>query len=80
MIRALPAVAVLVLLAACSRPQPPDTDRPVEPKAAARHDDLRRAIDTPLDKAKGVQATVDAAAKSEAAAINAAESSDDASH
>ena len=76
MIRALPAVAALALLAACSKPSMPDKDRPVEPKSAAAHDDLRRAIDAPLQKAKGAQAAVDAAAKSQDAAIEAAESGD----
>ena len=69
----LSLLAACLLLAACSRPQAPDKDRPVEPQAAVRHDDLKRAIDAPLDRAKGAQAAVDAAAKSQDAAIEAAE-------
>lgn len=74
MTRALSAVAALALLAACSKPAVPDKDKPVEPQATARHDDLERAIDAPLDKARGAQASVDAAAKSQNDAIEAAES------
>ena len=69
----VPAVALLVLLAACSKPEVPERDKPVEPQAAARHDDLRRAIDAPLEKARGAQAAVDAAAKAQDAAIEQAE-------
>jgi len=70
----VPAVAaLLVLLSACSEPEVPERDKPVEPQAAARHDDLRRAIDAPLDRARNAQATVDAAAKAQADAIERAE-------
>lgn len=74
MTRAFAAVAVLALLAACSKPEMPDKDKPVEPQSAVRHDDLKRAIDDPINKAKGAQASVDAAAKSQDDAIQAAES------
>ncbi|HEY4560133.1 MAG TPA: hypothetical protein VIG54_05255 [Lysobacter sp.] len=66
-------VALLVLLSACSKPEAPERDKPVEPQASARHDDLQRAIDAPLRKAHGAQATVDAAAKAQDAAIEQAE-------
>lgn len=79
MIRALPAVAALVLLAACSRPEMPDKDKPVEPKSAVRHDDLRRAIDAPLQKARNADQAASIKA-SQDAAIDAAESGDDAGH
>lgn len=71
--RRLPLLVACLLLAACSRPEAPDKERPVEPQAAVRHDDLKRAIDAPLQRAKGAQAAIDAAAKSQDAAIEAAE-------
>lgn len=70
--RALAVVAVFALCTACSKPEMPDKDQPVEPKATARHDDLARAIDAPLDKARATQAAVDAAARAQDAAIDAA--------
>ncbi len=69
----VPAVALLALLAACSKPEVPERDTPVEPQASARHDDLKRAIDAPLRKARGAQDAVDAAAKAQDAAIERAE-------
>jgi hypothetical protein len=73
MTRALTAVAVLALLAACSKPEMPEKERPVEPQAA-RHDDLARAMQAPLAKARASQAAVDAAARAQQAAIDAATS------
>jgi hypothetical protein len=70
--RQLSAVALLALLAACSRPDVPEKDKPVEPQAAARHDDLRRAIQTPLQQAHATQAAAEAASKAQDAAIDAA--------
>jgi hypothetical protein len=35
MIRILPCIALALLLAACTRPQPPDTERLPEPQAGA---------------------------------------------
>lgn len=58
----------LPLLAACKRPEPPSTDRPPEPQAAA----LREAIQQPLDKARAVQQATDQAAAQQSAAIDAA--------
>ncbi|WP_202908939.1 hypothetical protein [Cognatilysobacter segetis] len=72
MIRVLTAVAVLALLAACSKPEMPDKDKPVEPKATARHDDLARAVQAPLRQARASQAALDAASKAQDAAIDAA--------
>ncbi|BCX45578.1 hypothetical protein JY452_18170 [Stenotrophomonas maltophilia] len=48
-----------VLLSACQRPPTPNPEKPPEPQAMAR------AIQQPLDRAKGVQKTVDDAAASE---------------
>lgn len=74
-VRALlvPACATL-LLAACSRPEPPDKERPPEPQATtpARHTGLRDAIQAPQDKARAVEGAVDDAAKAQRAAIEAA--------
>jgi hypothetical protein len=62
------------LLAACSRPEPPDKERPPEPQAAApaRHTELRDAIQAPQDKARAVEGAVDDAAKAQRDAIEAA--------
>lgn len=64
----LPSLALLSLLVACKRPEPPPTDRPPEPQATA----LRDAIQQPLDKAKGAQQSVDDAAARQREAIDAA--------
>ena len=70
--RPLIAVAMLMLLAACSKPGVPDKDKPVEPKAAARHDDLARAIHPPIDRAQAAKVAAEAASKAQEAAIDAA--------
>lgn len=75
--------ALLLALAACSRPQAPDKEQPPEPKAsagaaAARHDDLARAVREPLDRARDAQAALDAAADARRAAVEAAEQGADA--
>jgi hypothetical protein len=70
--RQLTAVALLALLAACSKPDMPEKDKPVEPQAAARHDDLGRAIGKPLQQARATQAAAEAASKAQDAAIDAA--------
>lgn len=57
------------LLTGCPRPASPDTDRPPEPQAG--RSDMRQAIQAPMDRAKAVQATIDAAAGSQRAAIDA---------
>jgi hypothetical protein len=67
MMRAI-ALLPLLLLAACARPQPPDTERPPEPQATQ----LRDAVRAPLERAEQVQRQVDADAKAEQAAIDAA--------
>jgi len=47
------------LLAGCQRPAPPNPERPPEPQA------LAKAVNQPLDRAKGVQKTLDEAAERE---------------
>jgi hypothetical protein len=55
------ACAALLALAGCDKPEPPPTERPPEPQAAARvaatpdHTALRRAIDAPQDRARAVE-------------------------
>ncbi len=61
-------VLLPMLLSACKRPEPPPTDKRPEPQATA----LRDAIQQPLDKARGVQQSVDQAAAQQNAAIDAA--------
>ncbi|TBR14724.1 MAG: hypothetical protein EPO46_00080 [Lysobacter sp.] len=72
--KSLLCAACLCLLAACSEPKLPDKERPVEPQTTARHDDLKRAIDAPLERAKSVQDTLDAADRAQREQIDAAES------
>ena len=62
-------LATLLLLAGCSKPEPPEKERPPEPKASTepRHTELRDAIQAPIDKAKSAeQTTLDAAEKQRA--------------
>ena len=65
------AACALLLLAACSRPQPPEKERPPEPKAQASSA-LRDAINEPLDKAKGVEDQLQKDKDAQDAAIEAA--------
>jgi hypothetical protein len=78
----LPTACALMLVlcaAACSRPEPPPTDQPPEPKAGATRTDataqprgaLTEAIQAPIDKAKGVEDTVLDAAEQQRADIDA---------
>nr|WP_144816980.1 hypothetical protein [Lysobacter ruishenii] len=68
------AACVTLPLSACSRPEPPDKERPPEPQATApaRHTELRDAIQAPQDKARAVEGAVEDAAKAQRAAIEAA--------
>lgn len=68
MVRPLLCCALLVL-AGCSKPQPPEKERPVEPRAQS---ELGRAIQAPLDKAKGVEDQVEQGKEAQDAAIQAA--------
>ncbi len=62
------AVAALGALAGCTKPQPPDKERPVEPQATQ----LRDAIQQPIDQAKGSEDAVDQGAQRQRDAIEAA--------
>ncbi|WP_353098767.1 hypothetical protein [Stenotrophomonas lactitubi] len=55
----IPVVMSAALLAGCQRPAPPNPERPPEPQAMAK------AINQPLERAKGVQKTMDASAERE---------------
>ena len=70
MMRTLVGCAVLAALAACSKPPPPEKERPPVPKAA-QHAQVRDAIQAPLDKARNVEADVRKAADAQRAAIDA---------
>ncbi len=58
------AATVLLLCAACTRPERPDTERPPEPQAAG-------AIHAPIDRAKAAEGQVEDAAAKQRAAIDA---------
>lgn len=69
----LPGLAMVMLmtgalLAGCSKPQPPDKDRPVEPQATQ----LRDAMQAPVDQAREVQSKASAADEARRKAIDAA--------
>ena len=60
-------------IAGCSRPEPPEKERPPEPKASSgpRHTELRDAIQAPIEKAKSVEQTTLDAAEQQRAEIDA---------
>ena len=62
----------LVGLAACGKPQPPDTERRPEPQACA----LREAMSKDLDQAKATAAAAEQASKAQQAALDAAVGAD----
>ncbi|MGY0557712.1 MULTISPECIES: hypothetical protein [unclassified Lysobacter] len=65
------ALFTLVLaMAACNRPDVPDTERPPEPQA--EHTQLHDAIHAPLDKARAVEEATQKAADAQRAAIEKA--------
>jgi len=69
--RTLACCAVLLAaLSACSKPRPPDKERPVEPQAA-QHTQLREAIQAPIKQARNVEADMQKAADAQRAAIEA---------
>lgn len=73
MMRTLAGGALLLLvLAACSKPKPPEKEHPPVPQAG-QHTELRDAIRAPIDKARNVEADVQKAADAQRAAINAQE-------
>lgn len=63
----LAALAVLLSCAACSKPEPPEKERPPEPQAT----ELSDAIQQPIDRAKAVDGQVQDAAAQQRAAIDA---------
>lgn len=67
-VTALACAALCCALAACSKPQPPEKERPVDPKATQ----MRDAIQQPIEKAKAVEGTVDQGAQQTRNAIDAA--------
>ena len=68
-------IALLALsafgLAAC-KPEPPPTDDPPQPQAAASATELRDAIKQPIDQAKAVEAASLEAADEQKAAVDEA--------
>lgn len=62
---------VLLTLAACSKPVPPDKERPVEPQAYKANTELRDAIQAPIDRAKAVDDQVEKATEEQRQAIEA---------
>jgi hypothetical protein len=68
------AAGLLAGQTACSKPQIPDHDDRPEPQASATASPtpMREAMQQPIDKAKGAQAEVDAAAQRQRDAIDAA--------
>ena len=68
MIRSLAMCAVVLLLTACSKPRPPDKERPPEPQATQ----LRDAMKAQVDAARDVQTATEDAARAQDAAIEAA--------
>lgn len=69
------SLAVLLACTACSKPEPPETERPPEPQAQRPDEqqatELRDAIQQPIDRAKAVEAQVQGAAAQQQAAIDA---------
>jgi len=59
--------ALAVALAACSKPQPPEKERPVDPQATQ----MRDAIHKPIEQAKGVEGSVDQGAQNTRDAVEA---------
>lgn len=62
------ALMALALLAGCSKPKPPDKDRPPEPQATQ----LRDAMQAPIEQARQAQEEARKAAEEQRAAIDAA--------
>lgn len=69
---ATPALLLVasLLLAACSKPEPPPTDQQPEPQAA-QDSDLHDAIQRPINKAKAVETQVLDSAQQQRADIEA---------
>ena len=67
-LRLLAGCVVCVALCACSKPPPPEKERPPEPQAE-QHTELRDAIQAPQDKARNVEGDVQKAADQQRAVI-----------
>jgi hypothetical protein len=63
---------VVLTLAACSKPVPPDKEHPVEPQAGNANTELHDAIQAPIDRAKAVDDQVEKATDEQRQAIDAA--------
>lgn len=61
------SAALAAALAACSKPQPPEKERPVDPQATQ----MRDAIQKPIEQAKGVEHSVDQGAQQTRDAVEA---------
>lgn len=61
------SAALVAALAACSKPQPPEKERPVDPQATQ----MRDAIQKPIEQAKGVEHSVDQGAQQTRDAVEA---------
>lgn len=75
------ATTMALAMTACSRPEPPDTERPPEPQAepadagtqaAAPAASLDDSLHAPIDRAKAVEDTLQDAAQRQRDAIDAA--------
>lgn len=62
------ALGALSALSGCSKPKPPDKERPVDPQATQ----MRDAIHKPIEQAKAVEGAVDQGAQQTRNAIDAA--------
>ncbi len=67
-LRSILLAGLLGLCVAC-RPEPPPTDEPPEPKAAAAATELRDTIQAPIDNAMAVEVDVQTAADARAVAL-----------
>ena len=71
------ALCLVLACTACSKPEPPDKDRPPEPTAQAQPRPygnphaLRDSIQAPINKAKSAEAVTLEAAKQQQASIDA---------
>lgn len=70
--RIVSTLALLMLLTACGKPQPPEKEQPPEPQAGAAHTELRDAIQQPIDRAKAVDQQVQDGAEAQRGAMEAA--------
>ena len=75
-LRVLAMAGLLLAGVACTKPEPPDKEQPVEPQAAAVTDadatELRDAIREPIERAEAVEGAVIEAAEQQKKAIEAA--------